>query len=148
MWKSECGITHKVNLCTARERPRLHCAHGVNFEHGAGAPSPPSEEGGGTAYKGLKRRDGRRDTPSMCESGRYRREPIYNDTCITLCTPTPTAPAQLRVLSPSVVPLNPLGTPAPSSEGAEDAHHCLCALFRIPISAFRISSPPFSLTTY
>ena len=23
---------------------------------------------GGTAYKGLKRRDGRRDTPSMCES--------------------------------------------------------------------------------
>ena len=82
---------------------------------------PPSEEGGGTAYKGLKRRDGRRDTPNMCESSRYRRELIYNDTRITLCTPTPWCKQQPRILSPSVAPLNPLGAPAPSSEGAEGA---------------------------
>ena len=82
---------------------------------------PPSEEGGGTAYKGLKRRDGRRDTPNMCESSRYRRELIYNDTRITLCTPTPWCEQQPRILSPSVAPLNPLGAPAPSSEGAEGA---------------------------
>ena len=33
--------------------------------------------------KGLKRRDGRRDTPSVCESSRYRQELNNNDTCIT-----------------------------------------------------------------
>ena len=81
--------------------------------HGAGAPSPPSEEGGGTAYKGLKRRDGRRDTPSMCESSKYRRVLNNNDTCITLCMPTPWCKQQPRVLSPSVAPLYPLGAPAP-----------------------------------
>ena len=69
---------------------------------GAGAPSPPSEEGGGTAYKGLKRRDGRRDTPSVCESSRYRRALNNNDTCIILCTPTSWCKQQPRVLSPSV----------------------------------------------
>ena len=80
--------------------------------HGAGAPSPPSEEGGGTAYKGLKRRDGRRDTSSVCESSRCRRELIYNDTCITLCTSAPWCKQQPRVISPSVAPLYPLGAPA------------------------------------
>ena len=70
--------------------------------HGAGAPSPPSEEGGVTAYKGLKRRDGRRDTPSVCEISRCRRELIYNDTCITLYKPTHWYKQQPRVISPSV----------------------------------------------
>ena len=73
---------------------------------------PPSEEGGVTAYKGLKRRDGRRDTPSMCESSKYRRVLNNNDTCITLCMPTPWCKQQPRVLSPSVAPLYPLGAPA------------------------------------
>ena len=65
--------SHFCELCGLR-RSRLGslCAHGVNSVRGAGAPSPPSEEGGGTAYKGLKRRDGRRDTPSMCENTLYR----------------------------------------------------------------------------
>ena len=80
--------------------------------HGAGAPSPPSEEGGGTAYKGLKRRDGRRDTLSICESSRYRRELIYNDTCISLYKSTHWCKQQPRVISPSVAPLYPLGAPA------------------------------------
>ena len=85
---------------------------GVDSAHSAGAPLPPSEEGGGTAYKGLKRRDGRRDTLSVCESSRYRRVQSQNDTCITSCTPTPWCKQQLHVLSPSVAPLNPLGAPA------------------------------------
>ena len=41
---------------------------------GAGAPSPPSEEGGGCLHKGFEQADGGRDTPSMCESSRYRQE--------------------------------------------------------------------------
>ena len=57
---------------------------------------------GGTAYKGLKRRDGRRDTPSVCESSRYRRALNNNDTCIILCTPTPWCKQQPHVLSSSV----------------------------------------------
>ena len=32
---------------------------------GAAAPSPPSEEGGGAAWQGLKRRDGRRESPDQ-----------------------------------------------------------------------------------
>ena len=47
---------------------------GVNSVHGAGAPSPPSEEGGGCLHKGFEQADGGRDTPSMCESSRYRQE--------------------------------------------------------------------------
>ena len=86
MRNAECGI-----------------ARSVNSVHGAGAPSPPSEEGGGTAYKGLKRRDGRRDTPSICESSQHKRTLSNNDTCITLCTPTPLCKQQPRVISPSVV---------------------------------------------
>ena len=86
MRNAECGI-----------------AHSVNSVRGAGAPSPPSEEGGGTAYKGLKRRDGRRDTPSICESSQHKRTLNNNDTCITLCTPTPLCKQQPRVISPSVV---------------------------------------------
>ena len=42
--------------------------------HGAGAPSPPSEEGGGCLHKGFEQADGGRDTPSMCESSRYSRQ--------------------------------------------------------------------------
>ena len=84
----------------------------TNLCIGEETPSPPSEEGGVTAYKGLKRRDGRRDTPSVCKSSRCRRELIYNDTCITLCMSTPWCKQQPRVLSPSVAPLNPLGAPA------------------------------------
>ena len=42
--------------------------------HGAGAPSPPSEEGGGCLHKGFEQADGGRDTPSMCESSRYRQK--------------------------------------------------------------------------
>ena len=76
---------------------------------------------GGTAYEGYKRRDGGRDTPSVCESSRYRRALSNNDTCIILCTPTPWCKQHPRVLSPSVAPPNPLGAPAPSSEGAEGA---------------------------
>ena len=76
----------------------------LNLCFGAGAPSPPSEEGGGTAYKGLKCRDGRRDTLSVCESSRYRRALNNNDTYINLCAPTPWCKQQPRVLSPSVVP--------------------------------------------
>ena len=41
---------------------------------GAGAPSPPSEEGGGCLHKGFEQADGGRDTPSMCESSRYSRQ--------------------------------------------------------------------------
>ena len=121
---------------------------GVNSAHGAGAPSPPSEEGGGTAYKGLKRRDGRRDTLSVCESSRYRRVQSQNDTCITSCTPTPWCKQQLHVLSPSVAPLNPLGAPAPSSEGAEGAEAAAAARHKFAIVryfAFRIPNSPNSL---
>ena len=46
----------------------LHRGAEKNFEHGAGAPSPPSEEGGGCLHKGFEQADGGRDTPSMCES--------------------------------------------------------------------------------
>ena len=46
----------------------------VNSVRGAGAPSPPSEEGGGCLHKGFEQADGGRDTPSMCESSRYRQE--------------------------------------------------------------------------
>ena len=97
--------------------------------YGAGAPSPPSEEGGGTAYKGLKRRDGRRDTPSICESTWYRRAQSRNNACINLYTPAPLCKQQPRVLSPSVAPLNPFGAPAPSSEGAEAALRAASPLF-------------------
>ena len=114
---------------------------GINSVHGAGAPLPPSEEGGGTAYKGLKRRDGRRDTPSVCKSSRYRRLLNNNETYITLRMSTPSAPAQPRVLSPSVAPLNPLGAPAPSSEGAEAALRAAVRsaspLAPLPIPKFR-----------
>ena len=41
---------------------------------GAGAPSPPSEEGGGCLHKGFEQADGGRDTPSMCENSRYSRQ--------------------------------------------------------------------------
>ena len=41
---------------------------------GAGAPSPPSEEGGGCLYKGFEQADGGRDTPSMCESSRHSQQ--------------------------------------------------------------------------
>ena len=68
---------------------------------------PPSEEGGGCLHKGFEQADGRRDTQNLCESSRYRRELIYNDTCIILCAPTPWCKQQPRVLSPSVAPLNP-----------------------------------------
>ena len=88
---------------------------------GAAAPLPPSEEGGGCLHKGFEQADGRRDTPSVCESSKYRRVLNNNDTCITLCMPTPWCKQQPRVLSPSVAPLYPLGAPAPSSEGAEAA---------------------------
>ena len=40
--------------------------------HGAGAPSPPSEEGGGCLHKGFEQADGGRDTPNMCENTLYR----------------------------------------------------------------------------
>ncbi len=40
----------------------------IRVWHGAGAPSPPSEEGGGCLHKGFEQADGGRDTPSMCES--------------------------------------------------------------------------------
>ena len=76
----------------------------LNLWRGAGAPLPPSEEGGGTAYEGLKRRDGRRDTPSMYENSRYRRELNYNDTCIIWRSPTLPCKQQPRVISPSVKP--------------------------------------------
>ena len=52
---AECGISHRGNSV-----------------HGAGAPLPPSEEGGGTAYKGLKRRDGRRESPDQLMLWRLR----------------------------------------------------------------------------
>ena len=39
-----------------------------NSVYGAGAPSPPSEEGGGCLHKGFEQADGGRDTVSMCES--------------------------------------------------------------------------------
>ena len=42
--------------------------------HGAGAPSPPSEEGGGCLRKGFEQADGGRDTPSMCESIRHSQQ--------------------------------------------------------------------------
>ena len=41
---------------------------------GAGAPSPPSEEGGGCLHNGFEQADGGRDTVSMCESSRYSRQ--------------------------------------------------------------------------
>ena len=113
----------------------------VNSVRGAGAPSPPSEEGGGTAYKGLKRRDGRRDTPSVCESTLYRRTQSRNDTCINLCTSTPLCKQQPRVISPSVAPLYPLGAPAPSSEGAEAAPPQATELQKCERKAFLSLSP-------
>ena len=119
---------------TARERPRLAFARQRRLEqkrtpdgflsllssfpkqlisaHGAGAPSPPSEEGGGCLRKGFEQADGGRDTVSMCENSRYRRALNNNDTCITLCAHTPWCKQQPHVLSPSVAPLNPLGAPA------------------------------------
>ena len=54
-------------LCKRSQRI-LHRGGEKNFEHGAGAPSPPSEEGGGCLHKGFEQADGGRDTPSMCES--------------------------------------------------------------------------------
>ena len=83
----------KIYCERLRSVSRLPCAR-FNFIRcqlcgfAAVAASPPSEEGGGTAYKGLKRRDGRRETQKLCESSRYRRTQSRNDTCINLCTPT------------------------------------------------------------
>ena len=78
----------------ARECPRLPLRREVDF----------------CAQRAQK--DGRRDTPSLCESSSYRRTLNNNDTCITLCMSTPWCKQQPRVLSPSVAPLNPLGAPA------------------------------------
>ena len=60
--------------------PRQGKAFTPNFDskaksvRGAGAPSPPSEEGGGCLHKGFEQADGGRDTPSMCENSRYSRQ--------------------------------------------------------------------------
>ena len=44
-----------------------------------------------------------------------------NDRFFTWCPSIPRCKQQARGISPSVAPLNPLGAPAPSSEGAEAA---------------------------
>ena len=70
---------------------------------GAGAPSPPSEEGGGCLHKGFEQADGGRDTPSMCESSRYSRQKKQM-TAFSLGARLPLgANSRLRVISPSVI---------------------------------------------
>ena len=44
-----------------------------------------------------------------------------NDRFFAPCSSAPRSKQRPRVISPSVAPLNPLGAPAPSSEGAEAA---------------------------
>ena len=60
-----------------KKRGKLRPTDGSTEEksvHGAVAPSPPSEEGGGCLHKGFEQADGGRDTPSMCESSSYSRQ--------------------------------------------------------------------------
>ena len=107
--------------------------------HGAGAPSPPSEEGGVTAYKGLKRRDGRRDTPSVCESGKYRRAQNKICICIIQCTLHLSVSSNRAFSLPqSFVAAKQRQNPAPSSEGAEAATAARHRFTSVHNSAFRI----------
>ena len=58
----------KANVCRTWRHIFIDGAHGWKSVRGAGAPSPPSEEGGGCLHKGFEQADGGRDTVSMCES--------------------------------------------------------------------------------
>ena len=91
------GAFAQRRICASvRERPRLAFARQRRLEqkrtpdrflsllssfpkqlilaHGAGAPSPPSEKGGGCLRKGFEQADGGRDTVSMCESSRHSQQ--------------------------------------------------------------------------
>ena len=68
---------YRFSFWLQKKRGKLRPTDGSTEEksvHGAVAPSPPSEEGGGCLHKGFEQADGGRDTPSMCESSRYSRQ--------------------------------------------------------------------------
>ena len=93
-----------------------------NSVYGAGAPSPPSEEGGGCLHKGFEQADGGRDTPSMCENTLYRQWQKQM-TAFSLGARLHLDVSSNRALSlpQSFVAAKRRQKPAPSSEGAEAA---------------------------
>ena len=107
--------------------PRPVTAFTPNFDsksksvRGAGAPSPPSEEGGGCLHKGFEQADGGRDTPSMCESSRYSRQKKQMSAFSLGARLHLGANSDLALSLPQSSPQKLKGLTAPSSEGAEAA---------------------------
>ena len=72
--KGVCAVRTHFEGAVPQNNAECGIAHSVNSVRGAGAPSPPSEEGGGCLHKGFEQADGGRETVSMRESSRYSRQ--------------------------------------------------------------------------
>ena len=110
--------------------------------HGAGAPSPPSEEGGGCLHKGFEQADGGRDTPSMCESTLYRQwQKQMTAFSLGACLHLDVSSNRALSLPQSFVVAKRRQKPAPSSEGAEAAPPQATELQKCERKAFLSLSP-------